>query len=101
MIAVVNVSTHNQPTGWHDYEVRINAKVIAKFRHRREEGLTKCLECAAKATEDVLTRIDELVGEAYERGHDHGSNNARIGTHQSPVSIDRGWGEVAEKLKTV
>lgn len=49
MITIVNVSTHNSPFGWHEYELRINAKVIAKFRHKREEGLTKCLERAAEA----------------------------------------------------
>ena len=51
MIAIVNVSTHHSPIGWHEYELRINAKVIARFRHKREEGLTKCLERAAEAAE--------------------------------------------------
>ena len=51
MIAIVNVSTNNSPIGWHKYELRINAKVIASFRHKREEGLTKCLERAAEAAE--------------------------------------------------
>ncbi len=51
MIAIVNVSAHNYPIGWHEYELRINAKVIANFQHKREEGLTKCLERAAEAAE--------------------------------------------------
>lgn len=51
MIAIVNISTHNSPIGWHEYELRINAKVITTFRHKREEGLTKCLERAAEAAE--------------------------------------------------
>jgi hypothetical protein len=51
VIAIVNVSTNNSPIGWHEYELRINSKVIATFRHKREEGLTKCLERAAVAAE--------------------------------------------------
>lgn len=51
MIAIVNISKHNSPFGWHDYELRINSNVIATFRHKREDGLTKCLELAAKAAE--------------------------------------------------
>jgi len=51
MIAIVNISTHTSPFGWHEYELRINAKVIATFRHKREDGLAKCLECAAEAAE--------------------------------------------------
>ncbi|MDP2902412.1 MAG: hypothetical protein Q8N96_04815 [Methylovulum sp.] len=51
MIAIVNISTHGFPIGWNEYELRINEKVIATFRHKREEGLTKCLELAAAAAE--------------------------------------------------
>jgi len=51
MIAIVNISTHDLPIGWNEYELRINAKVIATFQHKREEGLTKCLELAAAAAE--------------------------------------------------
>ena len=67
MIAIVNVSAHNSPFGWHDYELRINTKVIAIFRHKREEGLTKCLERAAEAAEKAKWMqakeiVDLLVG---------------------------------------
>lgn len=51
MIAIVNVSADLEPLGWHDYELRINAKVVASFRHRREDGLSVCLDRAAKAAE--------------------------------------------------
>lgn len=51
MIAIVNVSKEPKAIGWQDYEVRINAQVVATFRHKREEGLTKCLQEAAKAVE--------------------------------------------------
>lgn len=75
MIAIVNISTHPQPFGWHEYELRINAKVIATFRHKREEGLTKCLERAAEAAEkakwmeakamiDALSSNAEITGRA-------------------------------------
>lgn len=51
MIAIVNVSTHKSHFGEHDYELRINWEVIARFTHRREDGLVKCLQLAAKAAE--------------------------------------------------
>ena len=46
MIAIVNVGPHDDPdpTGWRNYEVRINHEVIATFRHRRELGLARCLQ---------------------------------------------------------
>ena len=49
MIAIVNVSKTLNPTGVHEYEVRINSKVIAKFKHNREDDLTKFLIKAAIA----------------------------------------------------
>ena len=73
MIAIVNVSTHNSPIGWHEYELRINAKVIARFRHKREEGLTKCLERAAEAAEkakwmEAKAMIDALSSNVPHEG---------------------------------
>ena len=75
MIAIVNVSTHNSPIGWHEYELRINAKVIARFRHKREEGLTKCLERAAEAAEkakwmEAKAMIDALSSNAKSQATD-------------------------------
>ena len=69
MIAIVNVSTHNSPFGWHDYELRINTTVIAQFRHKREDGLTKCLELAAAAAEkakwmEAKAMLETLSSEA-------------------------------------
>ena len=49
MIAIVNVDGNPRPSGEHIYELRINRELIATFTHNREEGLTKCLELAAKA----------------------------------------------------
>lgn len=51
MIAIVNVSENPSPFGVHDYELRINREVIAKFQHKREDGLTVCLQKAAAAAE--------------------------------------------------
>ena len=71
MIAIVNVSTHNSPLGWHDYELRINTSVIARFQHKREDGLTKCLERAAAAAEkakwmEAKAMLDALSSEGNE-----------------------------------
>ncbi len=57
MIAIVNVSEHDSPFGIHDYELRINAKVIARFKHKREEGLAACLKEAAKAAEKAAENV--------------------------------------------
>ena len=54
MIAIVNIGPHDDPdpTGWRNYEVRINHEVIATFRHKRDHGLARCLRMAAAAVED-------------------------------------------------
>ena len=61
MIAIVNVGPHDDPdpTGWRNYEVRINHEVIATFRHRREHGLARCLRMAAAAVDKE--KRDELL----------------------------------------
>ncbi|MFZ2403700.1 MAG: hypothetical protein WAW41_01085 [Methylobacter sp.] len=51
MISIVNVSKRLRPVGVHDYELRINGRLIAKFQHAREEGLAECLKKAAKAVD--------------------------------------------------
>lgn len=60
MIAIVNVSKNPEPTGEHDYEVRINREVITTFTHMREENLSVCLRKAAEAVEGIekVTRVD-------------------------------------------
>ena len=52
MITIVNIST-GSPFGIHEYEVRINQKVITTFKHRREAGLATCLIAAAKAVKQA------------------------------------------------
>ena len=53
MIAIVNMGPHDpkSPMGWRTYEVRINHDVIARFQHKRADGLGKCLLEASKAIE--------------------------------------------------
>ena len=53
MLAIVNVSPADAPlTGTNQYEVRINARVIATFEHdRRPDGAAQCLRDAADAIE--------------------------------------------------
>ena len=59
MIAIVNVDKLNSGFGWRNYELRINEKVIAAFKHRREDGLAICLMKAAKAAE--LAKYNEIT----------------------------------------
>ena len=64
MIAIVNIGKCQPPgkqvrqDGWYRYQVRINASVIAEFKHRRADGLSVCLTRAAAA---VDARDDELL----------------------------------------
>ena len=50
-IIIQNVSNDTSPFGEHEYEVKINAEVKARFTHLREEGLTVCLRKAMEAVE--------------------------------------------------
>jgi len=51
MITITNISKEFKQFGEHEYEVRINKEIKAKFVHKREDGLTICLQEAAKAVE--------------------------------------------------
>jgi len=57
MIAIVNVSPKTNPLeGIDDYEVRINRKLICKFKHyRKADGLAQCLRDAADAVDASKT----------------------------------------------
>ena len=50
------------------------------------------------ASNDLLSSIEELVGEAYEIGYDHGGNPFRMSRGELPYNIDKGWGPIAKKL---
>ena len=51
MIAIVNIDKSQSDYGEQEYEVRINEKIITRYKHKRENGLAKCLMEAAKAVE--------------------------------------------------
>ena len=51
MIVIQNIGPHDGSDllGVREYEVRINQEVICRFRHRRGDGLARCLLEASKA----------------------------------------------------
>ena len=52
MITITNIGARdNDILGWCDYEVRINQNVKITFKHKRSNGLGRCLMEAAKAVE--------------------------------------------------
>ena len=55
MIAIVNVDENVRENGPHEYELRINKRVVARFFHNREEPLHECLIKAAIAAEEKAT----------------------------------------------
>ncbi len=68
MIAVVNMGPHRRdPMGWRNYEVRINREVIARFRHKRSDGLERCLLAAAKAVRQAKEREADLLLEMCQK----------------------------------
>ena len=48
MIEIENIDKNRRMLGPHLYELRFNGRVVARFPHAREDGLTKCLQLAAK-----------------------------------------------------
>lgn len=54
MIAIVNVSKEFSEDGEQDYELRINRKVISKFKHARKDGLVECLKKAAGSVDQYI-----------------------------------------------
>ena len=50
MLAIVNVTKEGDWPEFDDYEIRINQKVIGKFKHKRKfKGAAQCLRDAADA----------------------------------------------------
>jgi hypothetical protein len=50
------------------------------------------------ASDYLLKRIEDIVSEAYEIGHDHGGNAMRMALRQPPLSLNKGWNTAAKKL---
>ena len=51
MIEIINVDKNRRMFGPHLYELRLNGRVVGTFAHTREDGLTVCLQLAAKVAE--------------------------------------------------
>ena len=51
MIEIANVDKNRRMFGPHLYELRLNGRVMGTFAHTREDGLTVCLQLAAKVAE--------------------------------------------------
>ena len=51
MIEIENIDKNRRMFGPHLYELRFNGRVVARFPPAREDGLTKCLQLAAKEAE--------------------------------------------------
>ena len=51
MIEIANVDKNRRMFGPHLYELRLNGRVVGTFAHTREDGLTVCLQLAAKVAE--------------------------------------------------
>ena len=63
MLAIVNV-TKGDKSEMNDYEIRINARVIGEFRHKRTyNGAAQCLRDAANALDGSRydTDVDTLL----------------------------------------
>lgn len=60
-IIITNVTPERGLTGVHEYEIRVNnGPVLARFEHRREEGMGECLRKAWGAYEkNKWTRFAE------------------------------------------
>lgn len=52
VVEIVNVDKSRRMFGPHLYELRLNGRVVGTFTHTREEGLTTCLQLAAKVAEN-------------------------------------------------
>ena len=67
-IIIRNVTPSPISAGPNEYELRINSQVICHFTHTREDGLSACLDRAAKAAEatrlrHVLDLLNAINGE--------------------------------------
>lgn len=53
MIAIINISTHNDRIGENTYRLQINKLIVGEFTHIRNDGLAVCLEKAAECARDA------------------------------------------------
>lgn len=87
MISITNVSKVDlglKPNAVCTYEIRIGNKFIARFRHRRGQGLAVCLRKASQAVEladslvieELLAAVD-LAAPSIEDGNGNGKRSRR------------------------
>jgi hypothetical protein len=71
-ILIHNDGSNPSTIGVHGYNIFINHKFIASFKHTREEGLATCLRKAADAVAatEVIKPVDHTT-RLYERGHNN------------------------------
>lgn len=60
-IIIQNDGSNPEPCGEHGYILRINSTEIARFKHRREDGLSKCLIRAAAAAAQAEYKRQALL----------------------------------------
>lgn len=54
MIKIINISKKFSNKGLQTYIVMINDLEICKFKHKRKDGLAKCLEIASNAVSKYI-----------------------------------------------
>lgn len=69
MIIIHNISKEYSTTGWQNYEVKVNDKLICTFDHKASNGLAKCLEEAGEAVRKKL--VADARADVVKRLVDH------------------------------
>ena len=67
MIAIVNITPERENNEDHVYEVRINSNLLFTFKHKRSDGLAKCLSRAAKQAKEYEKFIMDSDDIYYEQ----------------------------------
>lgn len=60
MITIVNIDEKPRKIGWHQYSLRINELEICRFSHKREDSLSRILNRAIGAVQDIEKRGDPV-----------------------------------------
>lgn len=95
MIAIVNVGPHDDadPMGERTYEVRINKQVITTFRHKRSDGLGRCLLAASKAVEKQKWMDVEM----FLSGNASDDNaGGKVRRRRKPSGLQNAWRRMVE-----
>lgn len=52
-----------------------------------------------KDLENLFSKIEEHVGDAYEVGHSHGMNPLRLQEGEKAKDVNKGWGDALRSIK--